>query len=59
VRNSQEFLTRQFGEERFTYFMLSAAKHPGITDGSHSVRDLFVAIREAGATARTMLEQAA
>ncbi len=29
------------------------------TDGSHSVRDLFEAMRAAGATARTMLEQAA
>jgi isoquinoline 1-oxidoreductase subunit beta len=29
------------------------------TDGSHSVRDFFDVMREAGATARTMLEQAA
>ena len=29
------------------------------TDGSHSIRDLFEAMRQAGATARAMLEQAA
>ena len=29
------------------------------TDGSHSIRDLFDVMRQAGAAARTMLEQAA
>ena len=29
------------------------------TDGSHSIRDFLQPLREAGATARTMLEQAA
>jgi isoquinoline 1-oxidoreductase beta subunit len=39
---------------------LGDAKYGGQdTDGSHSIRDLFDVMREAGATARTMLEQAA
>ncbi len=39
---------------------LGDAKYGGQdTDGSHSIRDLFDVMRQAGATARTMLEQAA
>jgi isoquinoline 1-oxidoreductase beta subunit len=39
---------------------LGDAKYGGQdTDGSHSIRDLFDVMREAGAAARTMLEQAA